>query len=156
MQLNGTAQSIRLHIPEKSLDSNRFVMIRNLNSISTLLEEAQQVLVHEPNGCFEQTSSSLYPMIALSKVNRFANTKMPILHGLDRLLSFEVEGDGFSWFGHAPAHESLSALGLLQFIALRPLLEKWEEWQRLESMEGAINRTMKWLDSKLGLVELGV
>lgn len=108
------------------------------------------MLIHEPNGCFEQTSSSLYPMIVLSKFDSFSQAKEPILHGLDRLLSFEVEGGGFSWFGKAPAHESLSALGLLQFVALRPLLREWEDWTRLEKLEKAINRTMTWLASKLG------
>lgn len=139
-----------MRIPPNGIDRDRFVTIRNLNSISTLLREAANVLIHEPNGCFEQTSSSLYPMIVLSKFDSFSQAKEPILHGLDRLLSFEVEGGGFSWFGKAPAHESLSALGLLQFVALRPLLREWEDWTRLEKLEKAINRTMTWLASKLG------
>ena len=139
-----------MRIPPNGIDRDRFVTIRNLNSISTLLREAADVLIHEPNGCFEQTSSSLYPMIVLSRIDVVWQARKPILHGLDRLLSFEVEGGGFSWFGKAPAHESLSALGLLQFVALRPLLRVWEDSSRLEKLEKAIDRTMTWLDSKLG------
>ena len=139
-----------MRIPPNGIDRDRFVTIRNLNSISTLLREAADVLIHEPNGCFEQTSSSLYPMIVLSRIDVFLQARKPILHGLDRLLSFEVEGGGFSWFGKAPAHESLSALGLLQFVALRRLLRAWEDSSRLEKLEKAIDRTMTWLASKLG------
>lgn len=139
-----------MRIPPNGIDRDRFVTIRNLNSISTLLREAADVLIHEPNGCFEQTSSSLYPMIVLSRIDVFWQARKPILHGLDRLLSFEVEGGGFSWFGKAPAHESLSALGLLQFVALRRLLRAWEDSSRLEKLEKAIDRTMTWLASKLG------
>ena len=156
VQLNSSTQSIPILVPPNSLENNRFTVIRNLNSLSTMLKEAASVLVHEPNGCFEQTSSSLYPMIVLSKLSNLRSAKTPILHGLDRLLSFEVEGGGFSWFGKAPAHESLSSLGLLQFIALRPLLEKWGEQERLEKLENAMNRTMNWLNAKLGSFGFGL
>ena len=35
--------------------------------------------------------------------------------GMSRLKGFEVEGGGFEWFGQPPAHETLTAYGLLQF-----------------------------------------
>lgn len=35
--------------------------------------------------------------------------------GYQRLLTFEVEGGGFDWYGHAPANVILSAWGLLEF-----------------------------------------
>ena len=122
-----------------------------MNQFSTLLLEASRVLIGEPNGCFEQTSSSLYPMIQLALAGDFNEAKLPILHGLDRLLSYEVETGGFSWFGQSPAHESLSALGLLQFHAMKPLLLKWEETERVARMENAVNRTLTWLLSRLGI-----
>lgn len=38
--------------------------------------------------------------------------------GYEKLRSFEVEGGGYEWFGGAPAHESLTAYGLLQFVEM--------------------------------------
>ena len=43
------------------------------------------------------------------KAHKFVNL------GYQRLLSYEVEGGGFSWFGNAPAHNILTAYGLMEF-----------------------------------------
>jgi hypothetical protein len=36
--------------------------------------------------------------------------------GYQRLLSFEVAGGGFSWFGEQPANQALTAYGLMEFV----------------------------------------
>ncbi|MCB9872384.1 MAG: hypothetical protein H6837_21195 [Planctomycetes bacterium] len=87
-------------------------------------------LVREPHGCFEQTSSTLYPMVlALDILGRreargedgaaalAAQARERVAHGYRRLLQFEV-GDrsgGFELFGRAPANTMLTAYGLLEF-----------------------------------------
>src|SRR5260370_12867366 len=38
-----------------------------------------------------------------------------IANGYQRLLTFEVPGGGFSWFGNAPANKILTAYGLMEF-----------------------------------------
>lgn len=38
--------------------------------------------------------------------------------GVSRLLGYEVEGGGYSWFGSKPANEPLTAYGLLEFQEL--------------------------------------
>jgi hypothetical protein len=38
-----------------------------------------------------------------------------IANGYQRLLTFEVPGGGFSWFGQAPANKILTAYGLMEF-----------------------------------------
>ena len=38
-----------------------------------------------------------------------------IANGYQRLLTFEVRGGGFSWFGQAPANKILTAYGLMEF-----------------------------------------
>ncbi len=56
--------------------------------------------------------------------------------GYQRLLTFEVPGGGFEWFGSPPAHRLLSAYGLMEFNdmkAVYPIDEK------------IIERTQKWL-----------
>jgi uncharacterized protein YfaS (alpha-2-macroglobulin family) len=56
--------------------------------------------------------------------------------GYQRLLSFEVAGGGFSWFGNAPAHKVLTSYGLLEF----------RDMSRVHEVdENVIRRTQSWL-----------
>ncbi len=85
-------------------------------------------ILREPHGCFEQTSSANYPNVLaleyLKDANRWnggaAEQARGLLErGLARLASFEVQPPtgaraGFEWFGHHPAHECLTAYGLVQ------------------------------------------
>jgi hypothetical protein len=73
---------------------------------------------------FEQTSSSTYPnVLALDYMKRtkkltpevHAKAEGYIANGYQRLLTFEVPGGGFSWFGQAPANKILTAYGLMEF-----------------------------------------
>ena len=78
-----------------------------------------------PTGCFEQTSSSLYPDILALKYlndNNLDNEKIReqaleyISTGYQRLLTFEVPGEkgGYSLFGDAPAEPVLTAFGAME------------------------------------------
>lgn len=98
-----------------------------------------------PSGCFEQTSSTTYPsVLALDYLRRTGKTK-PDLElkalsyiglGYQRLLSFEVPGGGFEWFGHAPAHNILTAYGVLEF----------HDMAKVYAVDPAvIARTRRWL-----------
>jgi hypothetical protein len=87
--------------------------------------------LREPNGCFEQTSTSNYPNLlildylkesdqARPEVERQAREKLS--RGYAKLTSFECRNpakdkrEGYEWFGGAaPPHEALTAYGLLQF-----------------------------------------
>ena len=40
-------------------------------------------------------------------------TEAAIAQGWQRILSFEVSGGGFDWYGHAPAKTILSAYGVM-------------------------------------------
>ena len=77
-----------------------------------------------PGGCFEQTSSGTYPnVLALDYMKRtkkltpevHGKAEGYIANGYQRLLTFEVPGGGFSWFGQAPANKILTAYGLMEF-----------------------------------------
>lgn len=39
--------------------------------------------------------------------------------GYDKLVSFRTKERGYEWFGESPAHESLSAYGLMQFSEMK-------------------------------------
>lgn len=88
-------------------------------------------MLREPYGCFEQTSSSTYPNIFILKYLRESGKSNPavvakamnyIETGYKRLISFETSEKGFEWFGHAPAHEALTAYGLLEFTDMQAFI----------------------------------
>jgi hypothetical protein len=58
-----------------------------------------------------------------------------IANGYQRLLTFEVPGGGFSWFGQAPANKILTAYGLMEFNDMSKvydvdpkLIERTRDW----------------------------
>lgn len=92
------------------------------------LQRGLEGLLREPGGCFEQTSTTNYPNTLILNYLQETNQAQPELmarargmldRGYARLTSFEVPAAsakaGYEWFGHAPAHEALTAYGLLQF-----------------------------------------
>jgi hypothetical protein len=101
-------------------------------------------ILRMPGGCFEQTSSSTYPnVLALDYMKRtrkltpevHAKAEGYIANGYQRLLTFEVPGGGFSWFGEAPANKILTAYGLMEFNDMAKvsevdprLIERTRDW----------------------------
>jgi uncharacterized protein YfaS (alpha-2-macroglobulin family) len=88
------------------------------------LTEALQRLLQEPNGCFEQTSSTNYPLVMADQYFTTHTGVDPALiarsndlldKGYARLTSFECSKKGYEWFGEDPGHECLTAYGLLEF-----------------------------------------
>jgi hypothetical protein len=86
--------------------------------------EGMDSILQMPGGCFEQTSSSTYPNILALDYMKRAKKLTPEVHakaegyianGYQRLLTFEVPGGGFSWFGEAPANKILTSYGLMEF-----------------------------------------
>jgi uncharacterized protein YfaS (alpha-2-macroglobulin family) len=98
-----------------------------------------------PYGCFEQTSSATYPnVLALDYMKRtkkltpqiHAKAEGFIANGYQRLLTFEVAGGGFSWFGQAPANKILTSYGLMQFA----------DMAKVHDVDArVVHRTQQWL-----------
>jgi len=88
------------------------------------MTEALKRMVQEPYGCFEQTSSTSYPMTMAQQYFQshtgvdpkvVADAKEKLERSYQRLRGFETREKGFEWFGEAPGHEALTAYGLLHF-----------------------------------------
>lgn len=86
--------------------------------------EGMDSILRMPFGCFEQTSSATYPNVLALDYMKQTGKLTPEIHaraegfiatGYQRLLTFEVPGGGFSWFGQAPANKILTAYGLMEF-----------------------------------------
>jgi uncharacterized protein YfaS (alpha-2-macroglobulin family) len=93
------------------------------------LTQALSRLLREPNGCFEQTSSTSYPLTMAQQyfvthegvppetINRAQGL---LSRSYDRLVGFECQDKGYEWFGgNAPGHEALTAYGVMQFADMR-------------------------------------
>ncbi len=85
---------------------------------------ALQRLIREPHGCFEQTSSTTYPLIMAQQYFQSHSGIDPALiersnalleKGYRRLIGFECKQRGYEWFAADPGHEALTAYGLLEF-----------------------------------------
>jgi TonB family protein len=129
-----------------------------LSNLTTGLDR----MLKQPSGCFEQTSSSNYPNLLVLNFLKTSNQAAPAVEararqlldaGYKRLLTFEIKGGGFEWFGSPPAHEMLTAYGLMEFVDMlsvypvdRELIDRTAAWllSRKDGKGG-------WQSSKKGL-----
>ncbi len=141
-------QSLTMDLHDVEQNSLKASLTIYPNIINDLLDGAASIL-REPHGCFEQVSSSTYPNILALQFMQESGTADEasqekalryIANGYDRLMAYEIKGGGFEWFGHPPAHEGLTAFGLVQFAEMKKVYPKVSE--------AMITRTRKWLLSK--------
>ena len=118
------------------------------NTLNEVLSGLEGML-REPHGCFEQTSSTTYPNILVLNYLKETDQDKPAIRkkaielikkGYNRLTTFESKGGGFEWFGGNPAHEGLTAYGLMEFVDMRKVYPGVSE--------ELINRTAAWLMSR--------
>jgi predicted transcriptional regulator len=134
-----------LHIPQAAIDGASRILARIYPGIFSQIVEGLDSMLQVPFGCFEQTSSVTYPNILVLHYMRETDQITPEIEmkaeqyinlGYQRLLSFEVPGGGFEWFGNAPASKILSAYGLMEFQDMSEVYEIDQE---------IITRTRRWL-----------
>lgn len=97
-------------------------------SITATLVSGLEGILREPYGCFEQTSSSNYPNVLVMDYLQSSGQGDPAVlaragelldKGYERLVSFETQEKGYEWFGSTPAHEALTAYGVLEFADMK-------------------------------------
>jgi hypothetical protein len=127
--------------------------------------------LREPGGCFEQSSSSTYPNILVLQYLRESEQAKPNIErralelldsGYQKLVSFECTNpaerkkEGYEWFGGtAPAHEALTAYGLMEFRDMArvrdvdtAMLERTREYLlHQRDGQGGFKRNPRALDS---------
>jgi hypothetical protein len=112
------------------------------------MTDALQALLQQPYGCFEQTSSTSYPMVMAQQYFLTHTGVDPAVidkaKGLlevsyKRLIGFESRSRGYEWFGADPGHEALTAYGLMQFT----------DMSRVRAVDmDMVDRTRAWLLSR--------
>jgi A-macroglobulin TED domain/Alpha-2-macroglobulin family/Carboxypeptidase regulatory-like domain/MG2 domain/A-macroglobulin receptor binding domain/Alpha-2-macroglobulin bait region domain len=133
-----------LHFPETAIADAGSILVRLYPGPLSQLIEGMDSILSMPGGCFEQTSSSTYPNVLALDYMKHTRKLTPETHakaegyianGYQRLLTFEVPGGGFSWFGQAPANKILTAYGLMEFNDMAKvsdvdprLIERTRDW----------------------------
>jgi uncharacterized protein YfaS (alpha-2-macroglobulin family) len=119
-----TAVRHEVNFPAAAIRDAGKIFVRLYPGPLSQVIEGMDSILRMPGGCFEQTSSSTYPnVLALDYMKRTgkltpevrAKAEAYIANGYQRLLTFEVPGGGFSWFGNPPANKILTAYGLMEF-----------------------------------------
>jgi hypothetical protein len=134
--------------PKHAISGANWLGLKIFPGIFSQIVEGLDNLLGVPFGCFEQTTSVTYPNILILDYLRQTDQIKPetemtaeeyISLGYQRLMTFEVQGGGFSWFGDAPANKILTAYGLMEF----------NDMSRVYDIdERIIERTATWLKSQ--------
>ncbi|HET7842054.1 MAG TPA: alpha-2-macroglobulin family protein, partial [Terriglobia bacterium] len=145
---NGRLDNLAQHeirFPAAAISEASKIFVRIYPGPLSQVVEGMDSILRMPGGCFEQTSSSTYPnVLALDYMKRtkkltpevHAKAEGYIANGYQRLLTFEVPGGGFSWFGSAPANKILTAYGLMEFYDMSKVYDVDPK---------LISRTQDWL-----------
>lgn len=137
--------SKELNIPDNSINEASKIMVKFYPGPLSQVVEGLDSILRMPGGCFEQTSSSTYPNVLVLDYMKTTKKITPEIQvkaegfvslGYQKLVTFEVPGGGFSWFGQAPANKILTAYGLMEFADMSRV---YEIDQRV------IQRTQDWL-----------
>ncbi|MBS0202999.1 MAG: A-macroglobulin complement component [Planctomycetes bacterium] len=123
------------------------------------MNESLAALIREPCGCFEQTSSTVYPLVMSQQYflshqgvhpSLIERSSLILQTGYDRLRGFESPSGGFEWFGGDPGHDALTAYGLMEFTDMAQvrqvdpvLLERTRTWllNQRDSHGGYLRKT---------------
>jgi len=127
-------QSVRetISIPANAIEGGNDLFVKVYSGAFSQVVEGMDSIFRMPNGCFEQTSSTTYPNVLVLNYLRETGQPKPevemkalefINTGYQRLLSYEVDGGGFEWFGNPPAHNILTAYGLMEFVDMAKVFE---------------------------------
>jgi hypothetical protein len=143
-RLDSTAERHTVRFPGTAIPDASKIFVRLYPGPLSQVVEGMDGMLRMPFGCFEQTSSSTYPnVLALDYMKQTkkltpevrAKAEGFISTGYQRLLTFEVPGGGFSWFGQAPANKILTAYGLMEFHDMARvydvdprLIERTRDW----------------------------
>jgi hypothetical protein len=108
------------------------------------MNEALEGLIREPYGCFEQTSSTTYPLVMAQQYflshqgvdpSLVERSSQILETAYQRLTGFECKNHGYEWFGSDPGHDALTAYGLLEFTDMAKvrhvdenMLQRTRDW----------------------------
>lgn len=139
-----------VQVPAEAVPGSGNVFVKLYPGVVSQVVDGMDGILQMPSGCFEQTSSTTWPNVLVAAYLATGENPDPeimlrameyINTGYQRLLTFEVDGGGFEWFGQPPSHTVLTAYGLLEFT----------DMARVRQVdEGMMARTRAWLIAQQG------
>lgn len=135
----------KVTIPAEVENGSQKVTAQVYTSPAATMEAALNALLRQPHGCFEQTSSTNYPLVMAQQYflshagcdsSKIKQAQDLLDEGYKKLVSFECSKKGYEWFGENPGHEALSAYGLMEFADMAKVMPV---------DQGMIQETREWL-----------
>lgn len=136
---------LQLNTPvEGSVQAKLTVYTSALNEVLKGMER----MLRQPNGCFEQVSSSNYPNLLVLDLMKSTGKLQPDIEqramdllkdGYQKLVAYECKNGGFDWWGRDPAHEGLTAYGILEFTDMSKVFQVDQQ---------LITRSVEWLKKR--------
>ncbi|MEL7305225.1 MAG: alpha-2-macroglobulin family protein [Myxococcota bacterium] len=146
--INGT-DTVAVDLPgERVAGSTKLEVVASTTAL-TELKDAVGYLMGYPNGCIEQTTSTAYPLVVLQDLLpeigvevSLADLKKFSEAGVKRILSFQTEGGGLSyWPGGTEPHAFATSFGLTALIAAKE--------RGYDVPQSALNRMADYLEQTL-------
>jgi uncharacterized protein YfaS (alpha-2-macroglobulin family) len=144
------ATGLAFVLPDGAVPGSQSLLLKVYPTTFSEVVEGLENVFKMPYGCFEQTSSCTYPNAMALLYMRRTGQSTPevevkaqkfINAGYQRLLTFEVPGGGFEWFGQPPANVVLTAYGILEFT----------DMAKVHEVDPAVvERAKTWLFSEQG------
>jgi len=135
-------------LPAEAIPASQNLWLKCYPSRFSEVVEGLDSIFRAPYGCFEQTSSCTYPNVLVLDYMKRMGRMTPEIEiearkfinaGYQRLLTFEVPGGGFEWFGRNPPNVCLTAYGILEFT----------DMARVHPVDAAVTeRARQWLFSQ--------
>lgn len=137
---------------DDAIDGTKKIKVKLYPSSITEVMENMDSMLRMPTGCFEQTSSSLYPDILILEYLRKNNINNQIIEekalnyiskGYQKLLTYEVrdEKGGYSLYGYSPAEPVITAFGLMEMNELSKVYDVDEKV--IENMQNYLFKKQK-------------
>jgi A-macroglobulin complement component/alpha-2-macroglobulin family protein/MG2 domain-containing protein/A-macroglobulin receptor len=144
-KVNGTRDHT-ITIPADAIANSTKVVLALTPGFAGQAVQGTEALLKEPNGCFEQTTSSAWPNTLVTTYLETTGQLTPelkekafalVTRGYQRLLKFESPTGGFNWWGNNdPGNRILSAIMLWHLKDLEKIIE---------TDDAVRTRTLTWL-----------
>jgi hypothetical protein len=148
---NGSV-SLSQSFPSNAIDGSQQLYLDLYPAFQSQAVQGLDNMLQVPSGCFEQTTSTTWPDVLVSRYLDQNHQTSPELQlkadslisaGYQRLLTFEHSSGGFSWFGEQDpqANVSVTAFGVMEFA----------DMAKVHDVDPAmIERTQRWLAQQQG------
>lgn len=119
--------------PGTAIPGTPGILVKVFPGVMAQVVEGLDSILQMPSGCFEQTTSTLWPDALVLQYQAVSGKITPDIElkareftslGYQRLLTFECTGGGFTWFGDPnPANLILSAMGIMEFTDIGSVMD---------------------------------